>query len=364
MSGIGSTLRRRWLETAWGLFATANVVVMLLAPKWETIPFHFVWVSLTLVYGLRVWTLRSTVLVLAAVTLVTGSSMLFVVLSGRHERLDELAEVPLMAAMFVAMVWHAQRRQAAMEEVRRAAEAEHRLFEREREFVRDASHELRTPITVATGHAELVREAARGQVREDAEVVLDELERLSRISERLLLLAAAEGPGFLRPAPMRLASLIAEAEKRWMAAASRRWSLRIEGDGWLGADESRLRIALDALIENAVNFTAPDGQINLVARAEDGVAVIEVSDTGEGIPMEQLGRIFDRFARSDPGRSRRRGGTGLGLAIAKAIVEAHGGSIEVRSMPGEGSTFTLRLPGFRSVPGPAQTLPEGRPAVQ
>jgi two-component system, OmpR family, sensor kinase len=349
MSGIGSTLRRRWLEAAWGLFAAANVAVMLLAPRWETIPFHFVWVSLTLVYGLRVWTLRSTVLVLAGVTLVTGAAMLFVVVSGRHERLDELTEVPLMAAMFVAMVWHAQRRQAAMEEVSRAAEAEHRLFEREREFVRDASHELRTPITVATGHAELVKGAVEGQVREDTEVVLDELERLSRISERLLLLAAAEGPAFLRPAPMRLAPLIAEAEKRWMAAAPRRWNVRIEGDGWLGADEGRLRIAVDALIENAVKFTSVDGEVTLVARAEDGLAVVEVTDTGEGIPAGQLGRIFDRFARSDPGRSRGRGGTGLGLAIAKAIVEAHGGSISVRSVLGEGSTFTLRLPGLRPV---------------
>jgi two-component system OmpR family sensor kinase len=349
MPAIGSLLRRYWLETAWGLFAATNVAVMLLAPKWETIPFHFVWVSLTLLYGLRVWTLRVTVAVLAGVTLITGGAMVFVVLTGRHERLDELTEVPLMAAMFVAMIWHAQRRQAAMEGVRRAAESEHRLLERAQEFVRDASHELRTPITVATGHAELVKGAVEGQAREDAEVVLDELNRLSRISERLLLLAAAEGPDFLRLAPMQPASLVAEAQKRWVAAAPRRWRVRLEGKGWVGADADRLRIALDAVIENAVNFTATGSQITLVARAENGMAVLEVSDAGEGIPADQLERIFERFARSDVDRSRGRGGTGLGLAIAKAIVEAHGGSISVRSVLGQGSTFALRLPGFRPV---------------
>jgi signal transduction histidine kinase len=346
MSAIGSVLRRYWLEAAWGVFAAANVAVMLLAPRWETIPFHFVWVSLTLLYGLRVWTFRATVAALGGVTLITGGAMLFVVITGRHERLDELSEVPLMAAMFVAMVWHARRRQAGMEDVRRAAESEHRLLERTQEFVRDASHELRTPITVATGHAELVREAVGGQAREDAEVVLDELNRLSRISERLLLLAAAEGPNFLHLTPMRPASLVAEAERRWVAAAPRRWRVRLESEGWVGADEDRLRIALDAVIENAVNFTARGSQITLVARAESGVAVVEVSDAGEGIPRDQLERIFERFARSDSGRSRGRGGTGLGLALAKAIVEAHGGSISVRSVPGRGATFALRLPGF------------------
>src|SRR5439155_951690 len=111
-----------------------------------------------------------------------------------HERLDELTEVPLMAGMFVAMVWHARRRQAALQEVSRLAENEHRMLERERDFLRDASHELRTPVTVARGHADLIREAASDdQIARDAEIVLDELARLSRISERLLLLARADG---------------------------------------------------------------------------------------------------------------------------------------------------------------------------
>src|SRR4029450_13676045 len=152
MWDIGSKLRRHWLELAWAVFAMANLAVILLLDHWETIPFHFIWVRLTLLYGLRVWSCRTTATVLAVVMVATGLALAWTVTHGA-ERPDELSEVPLMAAMFVAMVWHARRRQAAMEEVRRLAESEHRLREREQEFVRDASHELRTPITIARGHA-------------------------------------------------------------------------------------------------------------------------------------------------------------------------------------------------------------------
>ena len=109
-----------------------------------------------------------------------------------------------MAAMFLAMVWHAERRQAAIEETARLAESEHRLLMGQREFVRDASHELRTPITVARGHAELIRDAdLNGQVAKDAEVILDELGHLSSLSERLLILTTAGHPGFLSTSARR-----------------------------------------------------------------------------------------------------------------------------------------------------------------
>src|ERR671934_1161549 len=120
MSGIASTLRRRWVEVAWGAFAAANVAVIVMLTDWETIPFHFVWVSLTLVYGFRVWSIPSTSVVLAIVFVATGVAIVSDALGGTQPW-DEISEVPLMSAMFVVMVWHARRRQAAVHLVEKRA---------------------------------------------------------------------------------------------------------------------------------------------------------------------------------------------------------------------------------------------------
>jgi two-component system OmpR family sensor kinase len=362
MSGIASKLRSHWLEIAWALFAAANVSVMVRLADWETVPFHFVWVSLTLVYGLRVWRSRTTWAVLALVTVVTGAGLGWGLAHTNHERLDEMAEVPLMAAMFVAMVWHAQREKAASEKVRSLADSEHRLLEREREFVRDASHELRTPITVARGHAELIRETNPGtQAGQDADVVLDELNRLSRISERLLILAASEHPDFLNRWPVPVEGFVLGTARRWIPTAEREWRVEVLDEGTLLADQERLGFALDALIENAVKFTKTGDSIAITSRGEGDWALIEVADNGEGIPGSEQARVFDRFARVDRGRARRTGGTGLGLAIVKAVVEAHVGTVSVDSAVGRGSRFVIRLPGFhRATQGSRAAVPVAR----
>ena len=347
MSGIASTLRRRWVEIAWATFAAANVAVIVVLEEWETIPFHFVWVSLTIVYGFRVWRLRTTMILLLVVIAVTGVALTWTVTRG-DEGPDELAEVPLMAAMFVAMVWHAHRRQAAIEETRRLAEAEHRLLEGQRAFVRDASHELRTPITVARGHAELIRNSGvDGQVGKDAEVVLDELGRLSKLSERLLILTAAGDPGFLSRVEVEVEPLVVGLMRRWSPTAPRAWQVRVAAEGTISADRERLETALDALLENAVRATREGAAIRVGCRAEGEKLILEVADEGSGIRPEDLPRIFERFSKLEPDRARSNGGTGLGLSIAKAIAEAHGGSIAVESEEGRGASFRISLSGFR-----------------
>ena len=356
MSDIGSTLRRRWVEVAWGLFAAANVVVILMLSQWETIPFHFVWVSLTLVYGIRLWRLRTTMFVLLVVMAVTGAALAWSIARG-HQGPDELAEVPLMAAMFLAMVWHAERRQSAIEETARLAESEHRLLMGQREFVRDASHELRTPITVARGHAELIRDAnLNGQVAKDAEVILDELGHLSSLSERLLILTTAGHPGFLSMTSIPVVPFIEGLVRRWTPTAARDWQVRIAAQGTILADPERLGTALDGVLENAVKATDDGDTIRVSCRAEGDDLVIEVADEGRGIAPEDLPRIFDRFAKVEADRARSNGGTGLGLSITKAIVQAHGGAIDVMSEEGLGATFRIELGGFRSVPSPSVAL--------
>src|SRR6266540_2930724 len=243
MSAIATWLRKHWVEVGWAAFAAVNLLAMFSMQTAQTIPFHFVWVSLTLVYGFRIWRMDTTLLVCVAVCGLTTTAFAGPIAAG-WIHVDELTEVPLMAAMFLAMVWHAQRRAAAMEEVRRLAESERRLREREHDFVRDASHELRTPITVARGYAELVRSAHdSSETGDDAGLILGELEKLTRISERLLTLARAEQPDFLRRAPLDLEDLITRTARRWTAAADRHWQVQVGVDGELVADAGSVDVS-------------------------------------------------------------------------------------------------------------------------
>jgi signal transduction histidine kinase len=337
-----------WLDWAWILFSVANLVAMVALPEWETVPFHFIWVSLTLLYGFRVWRTGKTVLALGAVILTTGTVILLESLDG-SQSWGEVTEVPLMSAMFLAMVWHARRRQSALDQLQRLNEANERLLEREWRFVQDASHELRTPITVALGHAELLHSTAANDVaRRDARVVVEELMRLRRLADRLLLLAGSQHPDFLRTTRVDAQSLVLDAFRRW-APVPRRWVLGDLDEVTVEADPDRLSLALDALIENAVKHTREEQSIALSLRRRNGTALIAVADTGTGIPPTVVGHIFDRFTRADAARGPD-GGAGLGLAIVKTVAEAHGGGVAVRSAPGEGSEFELRLPVAAGIP--------------
>ena len=352
MSATVSRLRKYWVEIAWGAFSAVNLGIMFWLTSWETVPFHFVWVSLTIVYGFRVWRPRTTAIVLTAIVLLSGTA-LGLAATRTHEPFDEVTEVPLMTSMFLAMVWHARRRQAAVEEARRHAEGEHRLLERQRKFVRDASHELRTPITVARGHTELIRSSAGGQMASDADVVLDELTRLSRVSERLLLLAAAEDPVALRLSRVEVGPLLTGMADRWGPTAPRRWEVRVQCEGWLQADRERLELALDSMVENAVTFTHDGDRIVFVASTSGPELSLEVVDGGIGVAPAHLEKLFDPFTRAADDRARGSGGTGLGLAIVRAIAAAHGGSASAESTLGRGSTFRVTLPGFHPSPAPS-----------
>jgi signal transduction histidine kinase len=356
MRAIG-WLRRRPLEAAWVAFSAANVAAMIALPKWETIPFHFIWVSLTLLYGLRTWDLLPTFWTLGAVVLVTGALISDDAVSGT-QGWGELFEVPLMSMMFGAMVWHARRRQAAATELEQVAGERAELLQRQRRFLDDASHELRTPVTIARGHLELLGLRSGGAPPEVA-VAADELLRIERIVERLLLLVKAEQPEFLEEAPVDVESFLEDVFMRWSEIAPRVWRLGAVASGSVAADPDGLRIALDALIENAVKYTEPRDAIELVARAAGQRVVIEVRDGGSGIEAASLATIFGRFARADGARTRSRGGVGLGLAIVDTIAKAHGGSCSVRSSRA-GSVFALSLPRFVATASPA---PSPEPAT-
>jgi signal transduction histidine kinase len=331
------------IDTVWTIFALANLDFIFMFPGWETIPFHAIWASLTLVYGFRTWRLGPTLWVLSAVMVLTAAGIAVDVWIG-SEPVAELTEDPLLALMFLAMAWHARRKLAAEHSHRLVSEHNARLLTAQRRFLQDAAHQLRTPITIALGHAELLAEAVSSQQEsEDIEVVIGELNRLRNISERLLIIAAAGDPAFLHPETVVLDLLVAELVRRWRPTADRSWRIGQLDPVTVRADRERLGLALDALLENAVRHTDGGDAIQLsVIRDYPGMpARIVVADTGSGIPKGQLPFIFDRFRTGDDGQSR---GTGLGLPLVRAVARAHGGNVTVRSTPGKGSEFELTLP--------------------
>ena len=215
-------------------------------------------------------------------------------------------------------------------------------FAGQKAFVSDAGHELRTPITIIRGHLELMGDDPQER-RETVALVTDELDRMSRFVDDLLLLARAEQGDFLHLADVDLDVLTEELLAKAVALAPRDWRLEGSATGRLVADRQRLTQAVMQLAVNAAQHTSDGDRIGLGTSVENGHARLWVSDTGPGVPEEERERIFERFARAGSAR-RRSDGAGLGLAIVRAIAEGHGGRVELLSRPGQGSTFTVVVP--------------------
>ncbi|WP_101832881.1 sensor histidine kinase [Frankia canadensis] len=223
----------------------------------------------------------------------------------------------------------------------------HRLeqaFETQRAFVDDAGHELRTPITIIRGHLELLGDDPDDRA-ETVALVLDELDRMSRMVDDLLVLAKAEQPDFLRREPVDLAGFTTDLFVKTRALAPRGWRLAAVGDGRVLADRQRLTQALLQLAQNAAEHTRTGDTIAIGSAADDRAARFWVADSGPGVSPADRARIFERFARGASARppSPAGGGAGLGLAIVRAIATAHGGTVRVSGEPGAGATFTLEL---------------------
>jgi heavy metal sensor kinase len=224
-------------------------------------------------------------------------------------------------------------------------------FQRITQFTADASHELRTPVSVMRTSAELTLRKPRteSEYREALSQILAETEKVSRLIEQLLLLARADSAS--TTIPFGRTNLNDILEKVWRQASMLAESKSLRSERhippvpvWVHGDPASLERLFLILLDNAVKYTPDGGRIELRLASDDGFAVTEIRDTGIGISPDDVPHIFDRFYRADRARSRESGGTGLGLAIGRWIADAHGGKIRVQSEPSKGTSFEVLLP--------------------
>jgi signal transduction histidine kinase len=339
------SLTSRFLpELGLTLFCIMNLVWMADAHGWEALPVHFIFVSVSVVYGLRMWNAVNSVLALSAVVVPIFLLTLRAIEMGTESQ-AELAEIPLMSLIFLVMVWHVRERQQVVEQGRA-------LFD-------NASHELLTPLTIARGELELLGRNGHvpttKELMQTRQVVLEELQRSEVLASGLLALSRLDGAHAPQRTSVSTDELLDSAVERWVRVTDHPLVIAARASGRLSCARQDIERLLDNLIENALRHSTRSGSsVTIAARARGRRLVLEVTDQGGGIPAEELPYIFDRFYRARSSDGTR--GSGLGLAIVKAIAESHEGGVGVESTYGVGTTFRVELPGFEAA-APEQIAP-------
>jgi signal transduction histidine kinase len=337
LAHAGQVVRRQLPEFALAVFCLLNLAWVALWSGVEAFPVHFIFISVSVVFGLRMWSVRTSALALAAVSVPTFALMLRSIEMGQ-ESVVELSEVPLMALLCLVMVWHVHKRQLAVEH--------------ERALFANASHELMTPLTIAWGELEILgRNGVAPTVEEFQEtrrVVLEELHRGQVLAAGLLTLSRLDTTFSAQQSMTSTDALLDAAVRRWSRVTNRPLVIAARAGGQLSCVRPDIGLLLDNLIENAFRHTPDGSKVTLAARSRGHRVVLEVTDEGEGIPENALPYVFDRFYRARAADGTR--GSGLGLAIVKAIAETHQGTVGVESELGVGTTFRVELPGFESEP--------------
>lgn len=337
---------RRYFQHAWLPEATLVVscvvwlALMLAWKEWEALPFHFIYISVSVVYGLRMWHVRTAAVAIALVALSTGALTLIAVERGT-EGPAELVEVPLMSLLYLTMVLHVSIRQ-------RAAALVSQLLEQERRLRAYATHELMTPLTVARGEIELLGRHGAPLPRRVAhahEIVLEELRRSEHVVGDLLLAARIAVAG-LTIERLNADDLVLDAAERWHDRVPAHIVVDAVACGTIEVARDDLLRALDNVIANAARHSGEGDEIRIRSDRRGGALRIRIQDSGSGIAPEDLPHVFDGFYRSAEARRLGTRGAGLGLAIVRDVVEAHGGTVAIESRVGYGTAVTIELPGF------------------
>ncbi len=333
---------RRALVGGWLAFAVVNLVLMMLFAGGETIPYHLIWASYALLYGLLPLSRRATVSTFVAVTVLTALPLVL------HAQMGaigwaECSEIVLMGVVVGLLIWHVNRHRAAQTWIGDLLEDE-RVQAAHRELTaRFGSHEVRTRLTVARALVEMMRQDSHDPaVHADAALVIGELDKATATVTTLLHLVRADAVG--EAETVDLDGVVHAVVGRWSAGVDRVWTSS-SAVGSVVTDPERLEAALDCLIENAVRFTDRSDSIGVEALVDGDDLVISVSDSGAGIPEADRERVFGVFETGSTAGEL--GGTGLGLALVSALVDARGGTFGVTSEVGRGSCFTMRVPVIR-----------------
>jgi len=345
----------------WTVCAWVCVVFMFLRPGQETIPYHLGWAGFALAFGLGTWSRGQLVTALGWYTIATGAVLVRSWILGLIGW-EETSEIPLMFLLAMLMVSHVRRRQAALAHVTRLAEREVQACLDREQLMRLTSHELRTPLTIARGYIELLQTRSKElENQQDLSVVGDELERLSRVSDRLIRMIRLQDDATTEM--VDIDQVMAQAVERWRVVADRRWLLDAEAGVVVGSTE-RLRTGLDTLVENAIRYTSTGDTIRLFGSRRLGQVILGVLDTGVGLTDDQIHAInAGELSPSSPtqagttaeaGSSAARdmgtdtgdslAGTGLGLSIVRTLAHSRGGTLHASHVVGGGAAMIISFP--------------------
>lgn len=350
---------RSRLFSLWLMWASVCLVFMVMFPGLETAPYHLGYAGLALAFGLEVWSTLRAYAALGTYTLVSGA-VLVERASSEAIAWGETVEIPLMCLLMGLVIWHIGNRREALAVVTRQANRDRDQALRRERIVRLTSHEMRTPLTIATGYVDLMWHSVTDsdQVR-DLIIIQDELDRIARACDRLLRMIRYHEDVPTRAVDLDL--LLAGLEQRWRVVEPRTWTVDASV-GMAVCSEERLRACLDTLVENALRYTKPGDAIRVFGRRYPRHVTLGVADGGEGLSAEQIRSVNEgtQHLHGIAPTVDERSGTGLGLSLVREVIESRGGELQAYRAPEGGTMIMLTLP----IVDPYQPVPTPRGSIE
>jgi signal transduction histidine kinase len=337
MNHFIATTKRWWPELILLVVLIVCLILALVVVSDASIPLHVIAFSTAFVYGARLWPIKAAVRVFALLVVVVSVAA---TVSSRRSALEvkEVWEIPLYFSLFFVMGWHVKSR-IDLAELGRRNEEIRRV--REGDFMADLAHELLTPLTIIRGHADLARRTDSA-VSECLEIVIEESDRIASLVDGILAVSRLDSGETLARELLDLDSFLSTVVEPWRKLKDRNWDVAFGGH--LDVVPEELHRAIDAVLSNSYRHTTLGGHITFESEECNERVVITITDDGDGIAVDAIPHVFERFYRADKSRQRASGGYGLGLAFVDGFVKKLGGNVLLTSTLGVGTTVRLSIP--------------------